>query len=78
MLLSSSSSAAQLVSPLQENDNSNSSDKSKKKKGKKDKPSLGQAVNDPFVRSFYSMQEYEKYRRDLEQVGEIWGGGLVI
>ena len=71
LLTSSSSSAASSSSALSANtanDTDESMEKGKKKKGKKGKPSLGQAINDPFVRSFYSLQEYEKYRRDQEQV----------
>ena len=37
------------------------------KRGKKGKPSLGHAsaANDPAVKAFYSLQEYDSYRRTL-------------
>ena len=68
LLASSTTSSSQPSNASLENDDSNSMEKGKKKKGKKGNPSLGQAANDPLVRSFYSLQEYEKYRRDQEKV----------
>ena len=80
--LTSSSSLSSLstsfIQPLHDIEHeNNTTEKGKKKKGKKTKPSLGQAINDPLVRSFYSLQEYEKYRRDQEQV-EKRGSEIIL